>query len=484
VSGAWVYLAEASLGTPNGNGRFAVSVAPKTLQREGRYHGESLSVTLQSGSTVYYTLDGTTPTSSSSRYTGSITLQQTAVVKAVAVREGQWDSPVSQFTYLLNDVHDINVVSLTVDPQRLAYLNANPNSATLEIPAHITYFDADGSGFSLDAGLQLFGGVTRYIPKRSYVVKFKGKYGSSKLAYPMFENRAYSVFDSLILRSGSQDYNTTIIRDILALDMMESSETVLVQAYESVVLYINGKYWGLYDIREQIDEDMVGGQLNIPRDDINIVRIDNSVTSGTLDKYHQVLTMAKTLDFSIEANYRLMEAQLNIDSYIDYWLAEMMCANYDTLNTRYFWSPDYDNGRISLIFYDMDYAWYWTNLNFYNHMTNPEGMAVRKVTTALGIAMMQSPIFHQRFLERLSDFLKTQWNEALVLKRLEAHLDTLLPEIERDWDRWGFNYATYDDNVAYLTNFIRQRTTVVLNQTKAYFDLSESDYEALFGDLP
>lgn len=484
ANGAWIYLTEPSLGTPNGSGKFAVSVAPISLQSEGRYQGQKLTVTLQSGSTVYYTTDGTTPTTSSLRYVGPITLNQTAVVKAVSVREGQWDSPVAQFTYLLNDVHDINVVSLTVDPQRLAYLNANPNSATLEIPAHITYFDADGPGFSLDAGLQLFGGVTRYIPKRSYVVKFKGKYGSSKLAYPMFENRDYSVFDSLILRSGSQDYNTTIIRDILGLDMMESSETVLVQAYESIVLYINGKYWGLYDIREQIDEDMVGGQLNIPRENINIVRIDNIVTSGTIDKYRHMMTMAKTLDFSLESNYRAMEAELNIDSYIDYWLAEMMCANYDTLNTRYFWSPDYDNGRINLFFYDLDYAWYWPDLNYYSHMTNPEGMAVRKVTTALGIAMMQSPIFRQRFLERLSDFLKTKWNETLVLDRLNAHLSGLMPEIERDWARWGFNFSTYDDNVDYLENFIRRRTEAVLKHTKAYFGLSDSEYDALFGDLP
>lgn len=484
ANGAWLYLTEPSLGTPNGSGRFAISTAPVSLQSEGRYWSQQLTVTLQSGSTIYYTTDGTTPTTSSPRYTGPITLNQTAVVKAVSVREGQWDSPVAQYTYLLNDLHDINVVSLTVDPQRLAYLNANPNSATLEIPAHITYFDSDGPGFSLDAGLQLFGGVTRYIPKRSYVVKFKGKYGTSKLAYPMFENRDYAVFDSLILRSGSQDYNTTIIRDILGLDMMESSETVLVQAYESIVLYINGKYWGLYDIREQIDEDMVGGQLNIPRENINIVRIDNVVTSGSIDKYRHVLTMAKTLDFSVEANYRAMEAELNIDSYIDYWLAEMMCANYDTLNTRYFWSPDYDNGRINLFFYDLDYAWYWPDLNYYSHMTNPEGMAVRKVTTALGIAMVQSPIFRERFLERLSDFLKNQWNEDLVMDRLDAHLSLLMPEIQRDWARWGFDFSTYDNNVDYLKDFIRRRTASVLKDTKAYFGLSDSEYDDLFGDLP
>lgn len=481
---AWVYLTDSSLGGPNGSGRFAISVAPVTLVSEGRYRMSQLEVGLASGSTVHYTLDGTTPTISSPVYTQPITLTKTTVIKAVAVNQGQWNSPIQQFTYLMNDVHDLSVVSLTVDPNQLTALHANTNSSTFEIPVKITYFDDEGPGFALDAGLQLFGGATRYRPKRSYVVKFKGKYGEAKLNYPMFENRDYAEFDSLVIRSGSQDYNTTIIRDILGLDMMESSETVLVQAYKSVVLYVNGKYWGLYDIREQIDEVMVSGQLNIPRDNINIVRIDNVVTFGSISKYRQVLNMARTVDLSIESNYRSMEALLNIDSYIDYWLAEMMCANNDTLNTRYFWSSDFDNGRINLFFYDLDYAWYWEDKDYYAHMTNPEGMAVRKVTTDLARGLVKSPIFKQRFVERLSEFLKTQWNEQLVMERLDGHLERLLPEIERDWDRWGFDFEDYDDNIDYLKNFIRQRTAYVLKHTKSYFKLSQADYDKYFGDLP
>jgi len=481
---AWVYLTTSSLGQPNGTGRIAISVAPKTLVVEGRYRLNQLEVSLASGSTVHYTTDGSTPTSSSPRYTKPITVSQTTIIKALAVSDGQWNSPVESYTYLMNDAHEISVVSLTVDPNQLTYLHSKPNSSTLEIPAEITYFDVDGPGFSMEAGLQMFGGATRYYSKKSYVVKFKGKYGDSKLEYPMFPNRDYAIFDSLVIRSGSQDYHTTIIRDVLGLDMMESSETVLVQAYEHVALYINGRYWGLYDLREQIDENMVAGQLNIPAENINIVRIDNVVTSGTSTKYRQVLNMAKTLDFRIESNYRKMEELLNIDSYIDYWLAEMMCANNDTLNTRYFWSDDYDNGRINLFFYDLDYAWYWDTKDYYWHMTNPEGMAVRKVTTALGRAMVQSPIFRQRFIERLSNFMKVQWTDDLVMQRLDGHLERLMPEIERDWARWGLDIDDFHDNIAYLKNFINKRTAAVLKHTKDYFDLTEAQFDEYFGDLP
>jgi hypothetical protein len=59
-----------------------------------------------------------------------------------------------------------------------------------------------------------------------------------------------------------------------------------------------------------------------------------------------------------------------------------------------------------------------------------------------------------------------------------------MPEIERDWARWGFDFNTYDDNVDYLKNFIRRRTEWVLIHTKDYFDLSDTAFDERFGDLP
>lgn len=53
-----------------------------------------------SGVTIYYTLDGSTPTSSSTQYTGTITLTQSCTIKAIAVKPGLTDSAVASENYI------------------------------------------------------------------------------------------------------------------------------------------------------------------------------------------------------------------------------------------------------------------------------------------------------------------------------------------------------------------------------------------------
>ena len=76
---------------------------PTFSPASGTYTGTQ-SVTLSSkteGATIYYTTNGTAPTTSSTKYTGAITVSSTTTIKAIAVKDGMKDSAVSSATYTI-----------------------------------------------------------------------------------------------------------------------------------------------------------------------------------------------------------------------------------------------------------------------------------------------------------------------------------------------------------------------------------------------
>ncbi len=478
----FIYMNDPSPNAANNSGVRAISIAAVSTIESGVYDRSSITFNLLSGGNVYYTTNGSTPNSSSPKATQPITLSKSAVVKAITLEDGKWPSEVISYTYIINEKFTLPVVSLSMNEAHFSDLQANPWNSTLEYPGYIEYYANDG-GFSSPCGVQLFGGSVRGLPKKSFAITFEAQYGASKLNYKVFEKRDFSVFDTLVLRSGSQDYETTFFRDILASSVMEDSDTVEVQAFTSVILFINGKYWGLYDFREKIDDDFIATHLNVDESTVSVVRTGGSISAGNKIAYNALMTYVDTHDLSIQSNYEHVKTLLNIDSYIDFWIAELFTTNNDVINTRYFSSTEYDDGRISMIAYDFDFAWYFPDREYYKFMTDPAGMSRLLVSTLLNRRLFESEAYRTRFLERLSLNLKTIWKEENVLAKLEMLYTTLKPEIRRDFQRWNLDPNSWEGNVDFLRNFIKSRTKSLLKQTKAFFNLTQAEFDAYFGDL-
>lgn len=85
-------------------------LSPQTDTASGNV-GSGTTITLRSdtsGASIYYTTDGSTPTASSTPYTGGITIYKDTMIKAIAVKQGMADSGVTTFTYLVNADDDLH----------------------------------------------------------------------------------------------------------------------------------------------------------------------------------------------------------------------------------------------------------------------------------------------------------------------------------------------------------------------------------------
>ncbi|MBE6138890.1 MAG: hypothetical protein E7174_00065 [Firmicutes bacterium] len=476
------YFSKPTPKSENGSGTSSVAYIPEFSVESGVYNGsDGINLEISGNGTIYYTLDGSTPTTKSKVYSGPIFLKSTTVVKAISYTEGKLTSEVTTASYIINENHTLPVMSVSLTPSNFNRIQRDPWNTELEYSAYAEFYE-DGKSFSIPCGLKLFGGSTRGLAKKSFALKFRKRYGEGSLNYQVFENRDYSNFNSLILRSGSQDQDSAFFRDILMTSLVDGKTNLKVQAYKPIILYINGEYWGVYNIREQVDDDFISNNFNVSNEGTNIVRIDNDITTGDGKKYFDLLNYLNTHDISKSSNYEYVKERLNIESYVDFWIAENWVTNNDIVNTRFYYHPDIDNGRINMIFYDLDFAmWNYSN-NYFNFSVQPEGMSRLQVSTLMMRKLIVNDEFKKTFLERLSYQLKNVWNEERVLERIDTIYNNLKPEMERNQKRWGMTYSHWEDNVESLRKYTRLREDYLKKQAKSFFKLSESEMKEYFGD--
>ena len=481
-------------GNENSPGYRIVAEKP-VIKNEGVHNGVStVAVEISGQGTVRYTTDGSYPTAGSAVYTGPFNVSATTVVKAKSFMDDAVPSTSSVATFLVNENHSLPIMSVSLDPSDFRYLNYNATTRGIEVQANAQLYDGD-KGFSIPCSMACFGGNSRNDEKKSYALRFDSDWGASDLVYHLFDNRDNSVYDAIVLRSGSNDLSKTIFRDILCTSAADAY--VDVQAYKSCVLYINGDYWGIYNIREKINSSFIADHYNVDKSKANIVHVSGTVETGN-DGINDVIYWIKTHDMSNEDNYKYASTLLDMDNVIDYWIFQMYYCNRDVANIRYFSHPDVDGGRWKYILYDVDYGLRYTSINYYtNYLANPNGMTGWVDNTydnTIPRDLFDNRTFCNRWLERLNYHLHNELSINSLTARMQGIVDSYAPEIARDRERWYGSYLSFDagipitvrsynEQVNIIRNYIKNRQYYVLSHTQSFFGLSSSRMSQIFGDL-
>lgn len=461
------------------DGYFEVSYAPSFSIKPGIYNEDKVTVELNGEGTIYYTLDGGIPNKNSKVYKEPLFLDKTTVIRAITIEPNKVSSAVTTGSYIINEKHTLSVLSISLPDSSFKKLNSDLDDTTLTVGAHAELYEKDSS-FSIDCGMKLFGGQTRFIPKKSFALKFTSLYGPSKLEYKVFDNRDAIKYDTLVIRSGSQDSVGAMFRDELATSIMDDYGTVDVQAYKPIILYINGKYWGIYFIREKVDDKFISNHYDIDDKNTNIIRIDNDVSEGSIKDYKSLINYVKNHDISKDDNYKYVTDRLDIDNYIDFWIGELYTTNNDIVNMRFFNNPSIDNGKFKMIFYDFDYAFYNYSKNYIKMMVNKDGLGEHKYDNSLLRGLMQNEKFRLRFIERLSYNLKNVWTDDNLNKRYDELYNLLKPEMKRNQERWNSTYEVWEEECKVLKDYLKKRKNYLLKNVQDYFKLSDKEMKKYF----
>ncbi len=142
----------------------------------------------------------------------------------------------------------------------------------------------------MDAGIRIFGAFSRFKDQKGFSIRARERYGSATIDYPFFDTRPYTSYKSITLRAGAQDCTQSKIRDIVITDLVRETTTLDVAAYKQSVVYINGQYWGIYNIREKINKYMLAQHHNLSNpENIDLIVGDATALVGSTDNYNQMI---------------------------------------------------------------------------------------------------------------------------------------------------------------------------------------------------
>ncbi len=429
---------------------------------------------------IRYTIDGSKPSFNSNAYQGPIPINQTTVVRASLFRNGYIQSKPQSCVYLINIKHELPIISLVVDPDDFLdeesgiYSYGDQYNAQFphfganfwrdqEKPVHISVYDGDGTlGIALDGGIKIFGGYSRAFDQRSLSLFARKSYGTEEIEYPLFKNLSYESFGSVILRNSGNDWLTTNIRDASITTLMSYSglET---QAYQPYVTYINGEYWGIYNMREKINEHFLSAKSGFKTKDIDFLELNGIIKHGTNEDFLELFQFIEQNNLADSENYNAVNDQIDIENHILYNVAQIYFDNRDWPgNNLKYWREK--EGKWRWILFDTDFGLGMWNLENYRNNTlafaletNGPDWPNPPWATLLFRKLIQNETYRNGFVNRMADEMNSRFLPENVAQHIDSIAALVSPEIQDHFKRWNGFGDNWVFQVANLKTFASNR---------------------------
>ncbi|MGV3636962.1 MAG: lamin tail domain-containing protein, partial [Flavobacteriales bacterium] len=474
-AGTWLYFSAPTPGEANGSYGSALMVAaaaPEFSLPDGFYQGaQSLTLsTNEPGSIIRYTYDGSTPDQASPQYTGPIPLNVSLCIKARVFMEGKMPSEVITSTYLINENTQFPILSITADADELYGFDLGILQNAIkdrEVPARIAFFEPESGSpaFRAGVGLRVFGTSIFNLPQRPLSVRFREKYGTEVLTYPLFPDKPIHRYSSFLLRNGGNDYNTAYFRDGLGVNLVKGKMDIDLQDHRPCLVFINGAYQGIYELRERLDEPYIASNHEIDASNLDYLEDSLQVNSGDEHAYRALLDFVENHDLSDPANYAAVAEQVDLDEYLNYTILRAFIGyRIADLNNRYWRSRD-ANGR---------QRWRWIAADLEHGFGQLGGDPVNENTiakiaglsgslpgwsTVLLNKLLQNSAFRDEFIQRSAAYLNTIFSPSVSVAVLDSLEDHLQPQMPRHIGRWNTppSMPLWTANVDQIRTFLQQR---------------------------
>lgn len=343
-------------------------------------------------------------------------------------------------------------LSLATDVRSFHDLYANPRrrGRAWERPVSVELIDPSSqqAGFQIDAGLRIQGelGRSEFIPKHGFRLFFRREYGVGRLSYPLFPGSPVQEFDTFILRAGvNRSYAgypereddirlTTYTRD----EWLRASQLAM-SGYGArgifVHLYLNGLYWGLYNIVERPDAAYMAAYFGGAEQEWQAFNQAETLTHGS-ERFKTLHQLAGEGHLDDPAKYTLINSYLDISHFIDYLILNWYSGNLDWAFNNWYAAVHNPAGQVRYFVWDGERTWY-EGAEIY--MELDEYLGRPNLIKPLFEALLQNPDFRMELADRLYKHLRP--GGALADEQARARWLQLNEVVEQaimaESARWG-----------------------------------------------
>ncbi len=506
--------------TPGAANRMIIAFPQFSLEQG--FYNTAISVTLSTslaGAVIRYTTNGAAVNKNSPIASKPISISQTTALRAAVFPNNNSQGPTATKTYFINERVIPPVMSVVTDPANLddpvigINVNWSEEGEEWERPISASFFESDKSlAFEIPAGIRVHGLSSRRYLKKSYRLYFRSEYGQSRLDYQLFPRTNVQIFDRLVLHA-SQDQmfyygKWTMLRNSLITTLCRGTAALAPESRE-IALYINGKFWGIYNLREHLDEEFVERHFGISKMDMlkANTNFDQEIVEGTDQHFKELYAFLESHPLAHPDSFQQAVSYLDLDNFTDYVIIGAFSGDRDWPHNNYYaFRPAVANGRWRWIFWDNDHGFanFWkedVNINSIEWITRDAPVnAINRWSsdkanyiwaTLLLRKLLENPTYTNIFLNRFADMLNSGLAENTTIAKLDSLANGIRGNValeQQKWQGWAHGFFKnewgpvcdvsfwdlndWEKNITFLQDFLKQRPNVVRKNIVDKFKLA------------
>lgn len=463
----------------------------------------SLSLTLPEGApegcVIRYTLDGRNPSAESEIWVNGdeLEISATTLVRAALFCEG-WLTPLpTTHSYIFPD-HDITlpIVSIVTDEKYFFdnEIGIYPNfNHEWRRPINIELFDHSQPESALNqvGECRISGGWSKNLPLKTLAIYANKRFGQKRLDYEFFPEMRPGVtnYKSVLLRNSGNDFYESYMRDAVVHETVGNNAQIDYQAVRSCVLFINGVYKGILNIRERSNDDNIFTNYN-ELEDIDMVENYDELKTGSMDSFIALKDFYNSPNHTYEEVVNLID----VKEVTDVHLFNMYYNNCDFPgNNCIFWRPQAEGGKWRMVMKDTDYAmglkfglagaydYDYPSISWFYDVNWPggNGWGNSETCTRLFRFLLKYPEIRNEFIDRVFVYFGDFLNHRETIKNIDKRYNEIASE-------WPYHIALYDgvegfpleettleENVNFIKNWITQRDTFFPQHLADFYEVGK-----------
>lgn len=460
---------------------------------------KEIKVDIPEGFKVYYTKDGTPPSSAHYRVRKSLSVFGNTAFRFL-IYDDQGNKTNLSHSYFTERKHTLPIVSITIDTidfsdsiQGIYAMGCCADSLDphkganfwqdWEKPIHIEFIENDNRQvINQEAGIKIFGGFSVSMPQKSFAIYARKKYGDNRFRHQLFPQLPFDKYKNFVLRNAGGDMLMAHVRDVYASQLVKETG-IDYQEYRPVSVYINGEYWGKFNLREKINEHYINDHYGYDEDSLIIMRHQDDPQHGSTKDYEVFISKVPELDLNKKEDLHYLNRTMDIKNYILYNVCEVYTGNKDAGGNIRYYKHTSDTAKWRWIFYDLDMGLNFEGSEGYKRNSVIDFTTLKDEkwpnppwSTMLIRKILQNDSLKYLYINQFSDLLNTTFQSNRALALIDSLELDVSAEIDYHLERWGVPRKRYDNSLKNLRIFAENRPQFLRQFLRERFDLSEDLY--------